>query len=185
MSLVYNSQTPSIRWALSRLNENAGLINVNIDAIIGGSGSTAPNANLENAVKWAIAKANTGAVQYSQSNRNLGNPNAWSYDCSSFILTALQYAGFSTGGATTTRDMVSKLTANGWVWHTSGGARIPASNLQRGDILIVQFGANGHTQMYIGNNQDVNCGGTPANIVTHQDTNWGRGAWDGFLRYGA
>ena len=50
--------------------------------------------------------------------------------------------------------------------------------MQRGDILLKE---DDHTQMYIGNNQDVNCGNTPARVMVHSVDNYGRG-WDGILR---
>lgn len=184
---VYNSNNPKVKAALYKLNTNQGIFSSLINtlrsttsSLSAGGGSKAPNANIETGVKWAIAKANTGAVDYSQSNRNLKNPDGWSYDCSSFMITAMYVGGFDIP-ATYTGDMVAGFTSMGWEWVPM--TYIPSSVLQRGDIMVKQFGDYGHTQMYIGDNQDVNCGGYPADIETHSPDNFNRGGWDGYLRY--
>lgn len=148
-------------------------------AILGklnGGGSVAPIESVENAVKWAIDKASNNYITYSQTNRNLKNPNGSSYDCSSFIITAFYAAGVDIN-ATYTGDMIAGFTAAGWEWIP--GTRWESNQLQRGDILL-NIGM--HTQMYIGDNKDVNCGSTPARIVNHSVDYWGKG-WDGILRY--
>ena len=157
----------------------SGLLDT-VAGIVGGGGSVSPNANVETAVQWAINKANTNRVTYSQSNRNLKNPDGWSYDCSSFMITSFYVGGFDIN-ATYTGNMVAGFQAAGFSWTPM--SYIPANILQRGDVMVKQFGAYGHTQMYIGNNQDVNCGATPANVCSHSPDNWGRGGWDGYLRY--
>ena len=73
--------------------------------------------------------------------------------------------------------MIAGFTAVGFEWIE--GSSWESSQLQRGDILL---NIANHTQMYIGDNQDVNCGSTPAKVQTHSTNYWGRG-WDGILRY--
>lgn len=184
MARAFNSTTPNLNWAVNRLNYNLwrGISNINN----GGGGPTASNEQVETAIQWAINKANTGEVTYSQVNRNLKNPSGWSFDCSSFVITAFYYAGIDVN-ATYTGDMKAGFTAAGFVWHdASSSRRLESSILQRGDILL---NIDNHTQMYIGNNQDVNCGSTPARVLEHNPYyNWSGAStkgWDGFLRYGS
>ena len=153
----------------------SGLIGT-VGSIVGGSGAVAPNASVEEAVKWAINKATNNYITYSQTNRNLKNVNGLSYDCSSFLITAFYAAGFDIS-ATYTGNMRAGFTAVGFEWIP--GSYFAASQCQRGDILLNEAL---HTQMYIGNNQDVNCGSTPAGVQSHSPDNYGRG-WDGILRY--
>lgn len=153
----------------------AGILDA-IAGIVGGGGSVSPNADVEAAVQWMIDKANTGAVTYSQAVRNLKNPDGWSYDCSSFVITGF-YVGGLNANATYTGDMRAGFTALGFEWIP--GSYFDSSVCRRGDILLNEAL---HTQVYIGNNQDVNCGSTPAGVETHSPDNYGRG-WDGILRY--
>lgn len=131
---------------------------------------------VENAVQWAIKKCSAKNVTYSQTYRNLNNPNGYSYDCSSFVITAFNQAGFNIN-ATYTGDMRSGFTAEGFIWIP--GSEWESNQLIRGDVLLDEVN---HTQMYIGNNEDANCGDTPARIVPHSVNNYGR-YWDGILRY--
>ena len=147
-----------------------------ISGLLGGSGAANPNASVEAAVQWLITKATTQYITYSQSNRNLNNPNGSSYDCSSFVITGFNQAGFNIQ-ASYTGNMRAGFTAKGFQWIP--GSNFPASQCIRGDILLNE---SMHTQVYIGNNQDVNCGSTPARVVTHTPNYWGRG-WNGILRY--
>lgn len=147
-----------------------------IGNLVGGSGAVAPNASVEAAVQWGVNEVQSRYITYSQSNR--WGPN--SYDCSSFVITMFRKGGFDVN-ASYTGDMRAGFEALGFVWHP--GRTLPASMLQRGDILLNE---SAHTQVYIGNNQDVNCGSTPARIVSHNEryTYGGHNGWDGFLRYG-
>ena len=147
-----------------------------VGKLLGGGGAANPNASVEEAVKWLVNKASTQYITYSQSNRNLNNPNGTSYDCSSFVITGFNQAGFDIQ-ATYTGDMRAGFTAKGFRWIP--GSYFAASDCIRGDILLNE---THHTQVYIGNNQDVNCGSTPARVVTHSPNYWGTG-WDGILRY--
>ena len=157
----------------------ASILNA-IAGIIGGGGSVSPNADVETAVQWMIDKANSGQVSYSQTNRNLKNPDGWFYDCSSFVITGFYVGGIDVN-AISTADMRSGFTAVGFEW--IAGNYFDSSQCRRGDILLKEYGADAHTQVYIGQNQDVNCGSTPAAVCEHSPDNWGRGGWDGILRY--
>lgn len=183
MTYAFNGQNPNLNYAVNQLNKKANIFSNLLNAagktisnIAAGAGSSAINAEIETAVQWAVDKANNNYITYSQTNRNLKNPNATSYDCSSFIITAFYVAGFDIT-ATYTGDMRSGFTAAGWTWIP--GTTFESSQLLRGDILLNEAL---HTQMYIGDNRDVNCGNTPAQVQTHSVDNYGRG-WDGILRY--
>ena len=149
-----------------------------INGLLAGTGPTNPNASVEAAVQWCVYKANTHKVTYSstQEGRHLNDPDAWSYDCSSFIITGFNQAGWDIP-ATYTGDMRAGFTSKGFVWHP--GSSFSSNELIRGDILLNE---THHTQMYIGGGQDVNCGSTPAKVMTHVNS-YSRGGWDGFLRY--
>ena len=153
----------------------SGIIDT-VGGLVSGGGSVAPNASVERAVKWCIDKATNNYVTYSQSNRNLKNPDGLSYDCSSFIITGFYVAGFDLNCAST-HDMRAAFTAVGFEWIP--GSYFASSVCRRGDILLHE---QLHTQMYIGNNQDVNCGSTPAGVQDHAPDNYGNG-WNGILRY--
>lgn len=174
---------PKTIWVGTNNLSNIRIISFDVSSILGnlgdingGSGAISPYADVEAAVKWMIDKANTNAITYSQTARNLKNPAGMSFDCSSFVIT-----GFFVGGidvnATYTGNMRAGFTAMGFEWIP--GSVFPASACLRGDILLNE--AN-HTQVYIGNNQDVNCGSTPARVQGHAPDNYGRG-WNGILRY--
>lgn len=148
--------------------------------MINGGGAVAPNANVETAVQWAIEKASLGTISYSWDNRNLKNPNGDSYDCSSFVITAFYVGGFD-ASSSWTPDMRSGFEALGFTWIP--GSYFAAEDLLRGDIQLNENpGASGHTNIYIGNNQDVDCGSDPCRIITHTPDNFGTG-WHGILRY--
>lgn len=176
---VFWGPKPDLNYAVNALNRNSSLMGNLIDAasslidnIIGGSGTTASNANVEAAVQWAIDRATNYNITYSQNNRNLKNVNGTSFDCSSFIITAF-YAGGIDVNATYTGNMRSGFVAAGFTWIP--GTSFEASECLRGDILLNE---SEHCQMYIGNNQDVNCGSTPARVQTHTVSF----PWDGILR---
>lgn len=137
---------------------------------------------IEKAISWAIGIAEDNAHGYDQINR--WGPN---YDCSSLLITAFQNAGVpvKTNGATYTGDM-----ADGFI--KSGFLSIPFTSgmeLVRGDVLL----ANGHTEMYIGNNQNVGAhinengettGGTTGDQTGNEIsvTNYYNGNWHTVLR---
>lgn len=183
MPYAFNGQNPNLNYAVNQLNRNnnifaklLGLVQTATDNLIAGAGTIASNYQVEVAVKWAIDRASNFYITYSQENRNLKNTHGRSYDCSSFIITAFYAAGVDIN-ATYTGNMVSGFTAAGWKWIP--GTTWTSDQLKRGDILL---NIVNHTQMYIGNNQDVNCGSTPARVQFHSVDNYGRG-WDGILRH--
>ena len=149
----------------------SGGTNANATGIAGSSA-------VEASVQWLINKATSNYVTYSQSNRNL-NQDGYSYDCSSFVITGFNLGGNFNVNATYTGNMKNAFIDKGFVW--IAGSRFESYQLLRGDILLNE---TLHTQVYIGNNQDVNCGSTPAGIEPHSPDNYGRG-WDGILRYGS
>ena len=171
-------------WMESSLIRNLKVTTVNVSSSFG-NGAISPNANVEAAVQWAINKIKEG-VTYGRL-QNWKDPNVNVYDCSSFVITAFYVGGFDTGNASVTGNMRSNFEAAGFEWIPM--SYIPANACQRGDILLneVSGPSQGHTQLYIGNNQDANAGQSPAVIQTHSPTfidangvDWG---WDGILRY--
>lgn len=182
MPHAFYGTTPNLNRAVNELNRSSSLlaglvsgIQGVVGGIVAGSGVAATNEQVEKAVQWAVDKASNNYITYSNSNRNLKNPAGISYDCSSFVITAFYVGGIDVA-ATSTRDMRVGFLAKGFTWIP--GTRWESSQLQRGDILLKE---DDHTQMYIGNNQDVNCGNTPARVMVHSVDNYGRG-WDGILR---
>lgn len=117
MPYAFNSSTPSLRDAVNRLNRASFKTQGDIESIVAGGGSIAPNASVEKAVQWMIMKCSGHNVTYTMDlvKRNLCNPNGMSFDCSSFVITAFDYAGFHTG-AHNTQDMRSGFTQLGWQW---------------------------------------------------------------------
>lgn len=184
MAYAFNGTNPNPNWALNRLNRRQSALDAIVSTIRGilgfvtqGGGSYATDGMVENAVQWCIDKVTKSKITYSLEYRNLNNPDGTSYDCSSFLITAFNQAGFNIN-ATYTGNMKDAFVAAGWEWYPVSWY-IPADNLVRGDIMLNEVS---HTQMYIGNGEDVNCGGTPAEIIPHNSDNWGRG-WDGYLHY--
>lgn len=100
-------------------------------------------------VTWALNIANDDTHGYSQVNR-------WSpdYDCSSFVISALEYAGFrikSNGGSYTGNLMTALLRC--------GFKLVQDKTLQRGDILLTHTDARQHTAIYAGENKIVHARG--------------------------
>ncbi|MBQ9023375.1 MAG: SH3 domain-containing protein [Eubacterium sp.] len=138
-------------------------------------------ASISSFVSNALAIANDNSHGYSMVNR--WGPD---YDCSSFVITCLKQAGFETGGATYSGNMVSNLTQHGFSYIPSSKIDLnSSSSLQAGDILM----ASGHTEIYIGNGKRVGAhrnydgktgdsGGNEINVL-----NYTRGSWYGILRY--
>ena len=141
----------------------------------------------ESAVQWAVKIANDQSHGYSQQNRF--GPD---YDCSSLILSAYKQAGVPidfnkvcyTGNMQNLtqygfKDVVSKVNLN-----TGNG-------LQRGDILWWHKSGNqGHTAIYIGNNQIVHARGQSYGSPKTGDqgseiavTPYYRGSWQHVYRY--
>ena len=138
-------------------------------------------ASISSFVSNALAIANDNSHGYSMVNR--WGPD---YDCSSFVITCLKQAGFETGGATYSGNMVSNLTQHGFSYIPSSKIDLSSSSsLQAGDILM----ASGHTEIYIGNgkrvgahrNYDGKTGDSGGNEINA--LNYSRGSWYGILRY--
>ncbi|MGN1133323.1 MAG: fibronectin type III domain-containing protein [Oscillospiraceae bacterium] len=143
--------------------------------------ASAVSPTIETALQWAINTANDNSHGYSQSNR--WGPD---YDCSSFVISALKYAGFDVGSASYTGNLRSNLTGNGFVWIP--WSKISSSaNLQRGDILLNEAT---HTEFYLGNNQNVGAHYDHGYPQTGDQTGteisisgYYYNPWDGVLRY--
>ncbi len=141
----------------------------------------AVSSKIENALQWAISIANDNSHGYSQSNR--WGPD---YDCSSFVISALKYAGFDVGSATYTGNMRSQLTQHGFTWIPWSQISSTA-NLMRGDILLNEVS---HTEFYLGNGQNIGAHSDRGYPQTGDQTGTEVSAsgyynhpWDGVLRY--
>lgn len=103
---------------------------------------------IEKYVTWAVNIANDNSHGYSQAVR-------WSpdYDCSSFVISALESAGFPMRayGASYTGNMGQALKACGFV-KVKGVNLASGAGLIRGDILL---NPATHTEIYIGDNRAV------------------------------
>lgn len=103
---------------------------------------------IEKYVTWAVNIANDNSHGYSQAVR-------WSpdYDCSSFVISALEAAGFPMRayGASYTGNMGQALRACGFV-KVKGVNLASSAGLIRGDILL---NPATHTEIYIGDNKAV------------------------------
>ena len=119
------------------------------------------NDAITKAVAWAIDIANDSSHGYSQINR--WGPD---YDCSSFVISAWQYAKVpvKTNGATYTGDMYNVFVATGFTDVTSQINLSTGSGLQKGDVLLDtskhynsrgELTSHGHTALYIGNGKIV------------------------------
>lgn len=99
---------------------------------------------------WATSTAWNDEHGYSQSRR-------WSsdFDCSSFVISALEQAGFSMkkNGASYTGNMLTALLRCGF-------ELVQNNTLMRGDILLTHNDKVQHTAIYIGNNQIVHARGS-------------------------
>ena len=104
---------------------------------------------IDTALQWMIDLANSKDHGYSQSRR--WGPD---YDCSSAIISAWEYAGVpvKTAGATYTGDMKAAFLKCGFKDVTSSCDLNTCAGLQPGDVLLNEIN---HTEMYVGNKQDV------------------------------
>lgn len=149
--------------------------------VINGAGPAAPSAMVENAVQWAINKVTNNYITYDYTTNSARDVNSNKYNCSTLVITAFWQAGFPINTAINTETMRADFEACGFTFYP--GTYWAAEDLVRGDIQICEpLLPNGHTNIYIGNDQDVDCGGTPGAIFTHTPDNWGRD-WDGIFRY--
>ena len=105
---------------------------------------------------------------YSQPNRGT-TMNSPQYDCSSFM-------GVINGitSCPATPSMVSEYTAAGYI-HINFNAAVA---LKKGDVLVWNkagtsgAGNNGHTAMYIGDNQLMHMSGGGACVIPYYDQGW-------------
>jgi len=121
------------------------------------------------AICWAVGIGNNPGYGYDQSlptiNGHKARESGWyayqsnpgcttacgDFDCSSFVASALTYAGyFQTDPFFATGTEATDLASAGFKQVATSAST--SANLQAGDILIAD---NHHTEMYIGNNQDV------------------------------
>lgn len=107
---------------------------------------------IEKAVAWAIETAHNNEHGYSQVNR-WGNPD---YDCSSFVISAWEYAGVPVkrAGASNTRNMRGAFLSCGFVDVTRQVNLSNGSGLQPGDVLLNDVA---HTCLAVGGGKVANC----------------------------
>lgn len=100
---------------------------------------------IEKLISTVQKKVNDKRYYYSQDREN-----PFAVDCSWLIIISLQEIGIPTNGATYTGDMVKELFNTGYFDLLS----FNSAKMQRGDILVKHIsGNNGHTVLYIGNNE--------------------------------
>lgn len=184
MGYAFWGTTPNLNYAVNRLNQA-------VFGISDGNGSTASNKDVENAVKWAINIANDDTHGYDQAHRT--GPD---YDCSSLVCSAFKQAGFDVP-ITSTHYMRNAFTAVGFRWYPrydENGTVLWNGNcsvLSRGDIVLKEAA---HTELYIGNNQNVGAHCNEFGGITGGETGDQTGEeicvdgywdypWDGYLHY--
>ena len=100
---------------------------------------------IEKLIATVQNKVNDKRYYYSQNREN-----KFATDCSWLLITSLQEIGIPTNGATYTGNMCKELVATGYF----NLITFNSTKLQRGDILVKHIsGNNGHTVLYIGNNE--------------------------------
>lgn len=147
-------------------------------------------SKIETALSWMINTANNNVHGYDQQYR-------WGergdYDCSSAIITALEYAGIpaKSNGATYTGNMKSVLIKLGFKDVTSECGLSSGTGLKPGDILLNE---KHHVSMYVGNGMEVEAsinekgtatGGTPGDQTGKEFLlrSYRNYPWDCVLRY--
>ena len=106
------------------------------------------NGVIEDAVQWALGIAADDTHGYSQYSR--WGPD---YDCSSFVISAYEYAGvpLRAAGASYTGDMYNSFRSCGFNDVTGNVNLINGSGLKRGDVLLYHESGNiGHTLISLG-----------------------------------
>lgn len=105
---------------------------------------------VENAVVWAIGIANDNSHGYDQNNR-MGPVD---YDCSGFVITAFEQAGFlvKENGASYTGNIKNAFLATGFANVTSTVNLTNTDGMKRGDVLLKE---GSHVAIYLGNGQIV------------------------------
>ena len=117
-------------------------------------------SKVENYTQKAIDIANDNKHGYSQYNR-WGNPD---YDCSSLVITVVQNSGIpvKTNGSTYTGNMYNAFIKSGFKDVTYTVNLTTGQGLKRGDILL---NIVNHTEIYIGNGQNVGARGSETNTI--------------------
>jgi len=107
---------------------------------------------IEKAVQFAIDIANDNYHGYSQARR--GDRDT---DCSKIVIDGLKAAGFDTGAATFTGNMLAPILAAGFKDVTASVNLRTGEGLKRGDILLrpKTIRRGGHAAFFIGNGQIV------------------------------
>ena len=179
-----NSLKSEIESLLSTASSNkltATSISGGVSGASGGASVMSVSGGVQGAIDWALNTAADDSVGYSQNTR-WGNPN---YDCSSFVITAYQSAGIPVkdNGATYTGNMRNAFVNSGFEW-SPGNPN--ASDLQPGDVLLDE---DSHTEMYIGNGQNVGAHSNKDGVDGDSSGkevcvgNYYDHPWDGVLRY--
>lgn len=111
---------------------------------------------LDSAISWAVAIANDNRYYY----QTPPNP-PFGMDCSYFVIHAFDQAGVDTHGATYTGDMLQCFTTN----NTFTAIPFDLSVAQRGDVFLRHTsGSDGHTCIYLGNNEIVHAANSQRGI---------------------
>ena len=158
----YNTSDTVTKRNFSKSTDNPLTIKINntpykVEASKVGSSTTpkksAHDGMIDKMIKWFEDRE--GKVTYSMNSR--GGPN--SYDCSSAMYSALFYAGF--------KPNISYLGSTVSLWNDIGTNKlmyeIKRSEARRGDIFLsggrgaASAGANGHTGVFLSNNQIIHC----------------------------
>lgn len=179
-----NSLKSEIESLLSTASSNkltATSISGGVSGASGGASVMSVSGGVQGAIDWALNTAADDSVGYSQNTR-WGNPN---YDCSSFVITAYQSAGIPVkdNGATYTGNMRNAFVNSGFEW-IPGNPNV--SDLQPGDVLLDE---DSHTEMYIGNGQNVGAHSNKDGVDGDSSGkevcvgNYYDHPWDGVLRY--
>jgi len=108
--------------------------------------------DIEKAVRFAIDIANDNYHGYSQARR--GDRDT---DCSKIVIDGLKVAGFDTGAATYTGNMLAPILSAGFKDVTNLINLRTGEGLKRGDILLrpKTIRRGGHAAFFIGNGQIV------------------------------
>jgi len=110
-------------------------------------------SKIEIAVQFAVDVANDNYHGYSQERRDGGRD----MDCSKIVISALKSAGYDTGSASYTGDMLNPLLAAGFKDVASSVNLHTGEGLLRGDILLrpKTSARSGHAAFYIGDGKIV------------------------------
>ena len=101
---------------------------------------------LDSAIGWATITADNNNIGYAGTGVGVGHRN---YDCSGFVLTALQQSGIPIGSADGTGNIISALQNTGQFTVVD----FDPNNVQPGDILYkpADKQSDAHVEMYVGN----------------------------------